>query len=559
MTNAKSKKNDGGREVAERAAEALDAGEDAGEFDLKQTLKSLRAVVDPLAIAKETVKFGGELFKVAIGTSDIEPDKRDWRFKDESWHKNFLYKRLGQSYLAFCNGVYNVLGDGADWRTQERARFALNVTTSALAPTNYLLGNPAAMKKAVETKGMSLVRGAGNFVHDMRHNGGMPSMVDASPFVKGENIAATPGSVVFRNELLELIQYRPTTETVRSIPMLIIPPQINKYYFLDLAPGRSLVEFAVSQGIQMFMVSWRNPGKEEGDWNLNSYVGALLEAIDAVNSITRSRKVNTIGFCAGGITMSAMLSYMAAKDDDRINAIGYAVTLLDWSTPSMVGMLHSEKLSGLTKRRSKRKGIISGQDLGKVFAWFRPNELVWNYWVNNYLMGENPPSFDILAWNADVTNLPAGLHAQFVDIFLHNGLTKPGSVQVLGTPLNLGDITADAYVTGGITDHLTPWQGCYRTTRLLGSDCTFVLSNAGHIASLVNPPGNPKATYFTGPEPGDDPDAWQAEAEKKQGSWWEHWVEWVHQRAGEEKNAPKTLGNTKYAELESAPGTYIHG
>jgi len=222
-------------------------------------------------------------------------------------------------------------------------------------------------------------------------------------------------------------------------------------------------------------------------------------------------------------------------------------------------MLHSEKLIALSKKRSKKKGIISGQDLGKVFAWFRPNELVWNYWVNNYLMGENPPSFDILAWNADSTNLSAGLHEQFLDIFLHNSMTKPGAVEVLGTPVNLGNITADAYVTGGVTDHLTPWQGCYRTTRLLGSECTFVLSNGGHIASLVNPPGNPKASYYTGPQPGDDPDAWKHKAERKQGSWWEDWIDWVHQRAGQEKNAPKKLGNTNYPELEAAPGTYIHG
>lgn len=276
-----------GLEVARRAAEAFETVGDAGELDLKQTLRSLGKVVSPSAVAKETVILDAELIKVAIGASDITPDKRDWRFKDEAWHSNPVYKSIGQSYLAFCRGAKGVLGTGADWRTQERAKFALDAATSAVEPTNTLLGNPAAMKKAVETKGMSLVRGVGNFVSDVSHNGGMPKMVDASPFIKGENIAATPGAVVFRNDLLELIQYRPVTEKVRSIPVLLIPPQINKYYFLDMAPGRSMIEYSVGQGIQTFIASWRNPSESDCDWNLDSYVSALLETIDAINSITR--------------------------------------------------------------------------------------------------------------------------------------------------------------------------------------------------------------------------------------------------------------------------------
>ncbi len=558
MTNSQTNGDREELDFGGRAADALAAGEDAGEFDLKQTLRSLSEVVDPVAVAKETISFGAELLKIIVGTSDITPDARDWRFKDEAWQSNPVYKRIGQSYLAFCKSADGILGNGADWRTQERAKFILNIATSALAPTNTLLGNPAALKKAVETKGQSLVKGLENFISDLRHNGGMPKMVDASPFIKGENIAATPGAVVYRNDLLELIQYRPSTETVRSIPILIIPPQINKYYFLDMAPGRSLVEFSVSKGMQTFMVSWRNPSENECDWDLDSYVSALLEAVDAINSITRTKKLNTFGFCAGGITMSAMLSYMAAKNDDRVNAIAYAVTLLDWNIPSHIGMLQSEQLINLTKKRAAKNGVTSGQTLGKVFAWFRPNELVWNYWVNNYLMGENPPSFDILAWNADASNLPSALHAEFLDIFLHNQLTKPGAVEVLGTPLDLSSITADAYITGATKDHLTPWKGCYQTTQLLSGDCTFVLSHAGHIASLVNPPGNPKASYYVGAKPGRDPDEWQMHAEKKQGSWWEHWIEWIDKRAGRAKKAPKSLGNGKYPELVAAPGTYIH-
>ena len=545
--------------VAELAADALEAAEDAGEFDFRETWRAVRTAVSPLAVAQESVVLGAELIKIAVGTSEIEPEKRDWRFKDDAWHSNGFYKRLGQSYLALCKCAKRVVNDDADWRTRERAKFALEVTTSALAPTNTLLGNPAALKKAFDTNGKSLVRGMKNFASDVRHNGGMPSMVDSSPFEKGENIAATPGSVVFRNDVLELLQYTPQTEEVYAIPTLLIPPQINKYYFTDLAPGRSLVEYAVQQGVQMYVVSWRNPHQDQGDWDLDTYVSALLEAIDAINSITGRKKLNTIGFCAGGITMSALLSYMAATNDKRVNAISYAVTLLDWSTPSMMGMLHSKKLINHARNKSRRKGIISGQDLGSVFAWFRPNELVWNYWVNNYLMGEAPPSFDILAWNADSTNLPASLHAQFLDIFMDNSMRVPGEIQVLGEAVDLSKITADAFVVGAIDDHLTPWKGCYETTQLLGSSSTFVLSNAGHIAALVNPPGNPKASYLAGPEPGADPVEWLDSAGKHSGSWWEHWSGWVGERSGDRIDAPTSPGNKQFPELDPAPGTYIHG
>jgi len=546
-------------DVAALAADALETAEDVGEIDLDETFTALRTAVSPLAVAKETVVLGAELVKIALGASDIEPERRDWRFKDDAWEQNGFYKRLGQSYLAFCRGTKGIVNDDADWRTRERAKFALEVATSALAPTNTLLGNPAALKKALDTNGKSLIDGVKNFASDVRHNGGMPSMVDASPYTKGNNIAATPGAVVFRNEVLELLQFAPQTDKVYAVPTLLIPPQINKYYFTDLAPGRSLVEYAVQQGVQMYVVSWRNPQNEQGDWNLDTYVSALLEAVDAINSITGRKKINTIGFCAGGITMSAMLGYMAATKDKRVNAISYAVTLLDWSTPSMMGMLHSKKLTNLARRKSRRKGIISGQDLGSVFAWFRPNELVWNYWVNNYLMGNAPPSFDILAWNADSTNLPANLHAQFLDIFMDNALRNPGEIEVLGQPVDLGQVTADAFVVGAIDDHLTPWKGCYETTQLLGGESTFVLSNAGHIAALVNPPGNPKASYLLGPAPGEDPVAWLDSAEKQSGSWWQHWSGWSGERSGNKIDAPSSLGNKRFPALDAAPGTYIHG
>ena len=549
----------GSDDIAQQAADNLDAAEDIGGFDLTETLKSLLKVIDPGVAGREFVQLMGESFKILSGKSELLPDRGDKRFKDIAWQQNPAYKRLGQGYLAVSRAMDNMLSNEGNWRNQERAKFAMNILTSALAPTNFFWTNPEAIKEAFDTGGMSILRGWQNRLHDLRYNKGMPTMVDASPFTKGENIAATPGAVVFRNDVLELLQYTPTTAKIRQLPMLMVPPQINKYYFLDMAPQRSMVEYATANGLRLFMVSWRNPGPEQRAWNLDTYLSALYEAVDAMLSITRQRRFNGMGFCAGGITLSCFAAHMAANDDRRLNSIAFAVTLLDWDTRAMIGMLHSRKLIESAKKASRKKGVISGQDLGTLFAWFRPNDLVWNYWVNNYLLGRKPPSFDILAWNADSTNLPGALHGQFLDIFLNNDLAHPGQLNVLDMPIDLRDITVDAFVTGALNDHLTPWQGCYKTTQLLGSkNIKYVLSHAGHIASLVNPPGNPKASYYVGGEPGPDPDAWRNNAKRRSGSWWENWVEWTRDRSGDERAAPKSLGNKKYPPLDLAPGKYIN-
>lgn len=538
---------------------ALEGGEDVGELEIVEAVKSLFSVLDFRGIPKNLRALSFELLEISRGQSEREIPHKDWRFKDESWQHNPFYKRMAQSYLAWCDATRNSLSDNTDWRTRERAEFMVEALLSTLAPTNTLAGNPAAIKEAINSGGMSLVRGWSNLVDDLINNKGMPRMVDETPFVKGENIAATPGAVVFRNEVLELLQYQPATAEQYATPMLLVPPQINRYYFTDLAPGRSLVEYAVNSGIQIFVVSWRNPTPEQGDWGLDTYLQAVYEAIDAMLAITQSETFNAIGFCAGGITLSTLAAHMAANKDSRLNSISMAVTLLDWNTPAMVGMLQSEHLISHVKNRSLNKGIIDGKSLGKLFALFRPNELLWNYWVNNYLMGRQPPSFDILAWNADSTNLPGQLHAEFLDIFYHNVLTRPGELKVLNQPIDLGKIKCDAFITGGSTDHLTPWRGCYRSTQLLGSkNCEFVLSSAGHIASLVNPPGNPKASYYRGQAGTKTPNRWKRDAEHLQGSWWEYWVTWVVERSGDLRSSPENLGNDEYPALADAPGTYIH-
>ncbi|HEX3607112.1 MAG TPA: alpha/beta fold hydrolase, partial [Candidatus Dormibacteraeota bacterium] len=443
------------------------------------------------------------------------------------------------------------------WRNAERARFAATLVTEALAPTNALAGNPAALKRAFETGGASLVRGARNAIRDLRHNRGMPSQVDRRPFSVGENVATSPGAVVFRSEVCELLQFTPATPEVGTRPLVMIPPQINKYYIMDLAPKRSFIENAVANGVQFFAISWRNPGPEFRDWDLDTYVQGCVDAISTACEITGSPDVNVMGLCAGGITTSITLAHMAAANDPRVHSVTLPVTMLDMSVPSTAGIFSSERVGAAAIRQSQRKGVLSGAEMSRVFAWMRPNDLVWNYWVNNYLMGNPPPSFDILAWNNDTTNLPAALHAQFLRILLDNALTHPGEIEVLGTPIDLGAVSCPAYVLAGVTDHITPWRACYRATQLLGGPSEFVLSNSGHIQALVNPPGNPKASFFTGPKPGKDPDAWRAAATEHRDSWWGHWLEWVKARGGEMRPAPERLGSRRNPAKEAAPGTYV--
>jgi polyhydroxyalkanoate synthase subunit PhaC len=543
-----------------RAVDAADGGEPLGAVGLGALAASGWRAVRRGGALRGTVRLTRESVRIARGSSQIAPQRQDWRFRDPTWRDNPLYRRLMQLYLAWAQEVEAVV-ERADlrWRDAERARFLTSLVTSALAPTNTLAGNPEALKRVLETGGASLVKGAGNVIDDIRHNGGMPSTVNSAAFTLGKDLAATPGGVVYRDEVCEVIQYAPSTPHVRARPVVMVAPQINKYYFMDLAPARSFIEHAVSHGIPYFTISWRNPGSEQGDWSLDTYAGAVIRAIDVAREITRSDDVNLLSLCAGGILTTTVLNHLAAEGDERVRSASFGVTLLDFEVPAPIGMFDAPPVISLARFRSRRDGVLDGRSLGSVFTWLRPNDLVWNYWVNNYLLGNDPPTFDILAWNADSTDLPRALHQQFLDIFTDNMLATPGALTVLGTPVDLGRIELDTYVTGATTDHLTPWRGCYRTTQLLRGDSTFILSNAGHIASLINPPGNPKAHYFAGPDPEADPDSWLQAAHKRQGTWWEHWASWVLERSGEERKAPSRLGTRRHRVIADAPGSYVRG
>ncbi|MCX7864492.1 MAG: alpha/beta fold hydrolase [Novosphingobium sp.] len=513
--------------------------------------------VDPMSLLQQGIDFYRTLFDIALGKSTIEPDPRDWRFKDDAWTKNPFYRRLAQAYLAMTEAIESMIPEGLEPEQKARAALAADIVTSAFSPTNTLVGNPAALLRAIETKGDSLARGFRNFLEDWLNNEGMPSQVDDSNFEVGKNLAITPGKVVHKTEMFELIQYQPAGDTVFEVPSLLIPPQIGRYYFTDLAPKRSFAEYAVSQGLNHFVISWRNPQPDQRDWGLDCYIEAALEAVETVSAITGQPRINLISFCAGGILSSIVAGYLAKKGKDTINTLALCVTMLNWKVDASIGAFRFPAALSVARAQSVIKGVLPGSDLHKVFTWLRPNDLVWNYWVNNYLMGDTPAAFDILAWNKDSTNLPARLHADFLRTFDENHLIEPDRFVAMGEAIDLGRITCDNFIVGAITDHLTPWKACYQSCTFLGGESTFALSNGGHVAALVNPPSNPKAYHIIGPGTAADADSWLEGATRRKGSWWQGWVEWVSARSGKRVAAPVQLGSKKFPPLLDAPGEYV--
>jgi polyhydroxyalkanoate synthase len=514
----------------------------------------------PDKVVRRSAGLGAELAKIAVGRSEIEPPKRDRRFKDEAWAENPAFKRVLQTYLATGRTVDALICDAnLDWRSERRVRFAAENVLDALAPSNGPLTNPAAIKAVIDTGGRNFVRGAKHFVRDMSSPPRIPSMVDETAFQVGRDLALTPGAVVARTPVFELIQYRPQTERVRERPLLLVPPMINKYYIADLAPGRSMLEHAIQQEQTTFAMSWRNPDQRHADWGLDTYAQAVLDALEAVEAITGTDATHVMGLCAGGIVLSTVIAHLAAiGEQERIAGLTLGVCVLDNRQMGTVSAFMDPATAALATADSARRGYLDGRSLAGVFAWLRPNDLVWNYWVSNYLLGKDPPAFDILYWNNDTTNMPAALHRDFVGIALENSLIRPGEVTVLGTPIDLSRITVDAYLVAGIADHITPWVNAYRTVHLLGTpEPRFVLSTSGHIAALVNPPGNPKASFRVNDERPADPEAWLASATQTPGTWWGDWTAWLNERSGSEREAPTSLGGGGYEPLDDAPGTYV--
>ncbi len=518
---------------------------------------------DPQRTVKHARSFGEDMVKIMTGKSELAPDPKDKRFKDPAWQYNPFFRAGAQYYLAVQKGMKSWLDDlELDELERDRANFISNIIIDGLAPTNTLAGNPSAQKRLIDSGGLSLIKGLKNAYNDMVHNAGMVSQVDKTPFKLGENVAASKGSVVHRDAMMEILHYAPTTELVYAIPQLTIPPQINKMYINDLTPEKSVVKWQVDNGVQCFVISWKNPTKEQGSWGMDDYIRSCETAIDVVCEIAGSDKVNVSSACSGGQTGAILASKMAAAGDTRLGALTYMVTVLHPKQNDIeAGSLMSANGLALAKRRAAKAGIIKGGDLARGFAWLRPNDLIWNYVINNYLMGDDPPAFDVLFWNADATNLSATLMGDFLTLFETLAFTKRGEIAMAGHKIDLSKVTSDLFILGGTTDHITPWRACYRSTQLFGSkDVTFVLSQAGHMQAILNPPGNPKAKYYVSKKrglPPADVDAWLKGTEEVAGSWWPYWMEWVQQRSGKHKPAPKTLGSKQHPPLEPAPGLYV--
>jgi polyhydroxyalkanoate synthase len=515
--------------------------------------------LNPQVLIEENLAFGREVLAIAMGNSKIAADPRDRRFSHAVWQKNGYYRRLMQGFVAWRDMLNRVL-DRADTNTEdrERARFVLQLFTETFAPTNSLFGNPGALQRLSETRGKSLLYGLQNFIDDLSNNFGMPRQVDERKFQVGKNLAVTPGAVVFRGEAFELIQYTPQTERVHKRPLVIVPPQINKYYATDLSPGRSFAEYAVQQGIQTFCISWRNPTAAQRDWNMETYLSACKQAIAVACEITGADRVNTMAACAGGFTLATLLGHLAAKGEDTVASATLLVTVLDTAAPTMLGQFASRTGVAATIQKSRAKGVLEGSEMARVFAWLRPNDLVWLFVANNWVMGNRPPAFDILYWNSDTTRLPAEFHADLLRMFMENPLKSAGKIAALGTPIDMSKVDVPAYVVAGVTDHITPWQACYQSRNILRGKIDFVLSSSGHIQSIVNPPTNPKAKYFLNASLPDDAETWLSGATEHGGSWWEHWSKWYAQHGAGEVPAPNALGSSLHPAGDPAPGRYVH-
>src|SRR5262245_28578287 len=416
---------------------------------------------EPKIATEQWLSLLGELGAIASGKSERAPKAGDRRFSDPTWKESGLHSGLLKAYLAWGDAGSGLV-DKTNLRDIDEARAHLitDILIDAVGPTNAIFTNPAAVRKFMDTGGESLWRGLKNYLDDLTKNRGMPSMVDTSAFKVGENLATTPGAVVFRNELLELIQYTPTTARVCKRPLVVTPPQINKYYALDLSPDKSMVRFLLESGIQPFCVSWRNPTEVHRNWGLDTYVAALDEAVDVAREITGSEDVSMMGSCSGGITSTAYFATLGGTAE-KIKNMVLAVCLLDPNTAdeSAFGCLVTPETMRVAKETSRLRGIVDGHDLARMFAWMRPNDLIWNYWVNNYLLGNQPPAFDILYWNADTTRLPARLHRDYIDLYFTNPFVNSGKLMLNEKTIDMSKVKAESYVVAGVSDHITPGKG----------------------------------------------------------------------------------------------------
>ncbi|HLS87900.1 MAG TPA: class I poly(R)-hydroxyalkanoic acid synthase [Burkholderiales bacterium] len=490
--------------------------------------------------------------------SIVEPARGDRRFAAPAWRENAYYDYLRQSYLLAVQYVEGLVEEAClPPLAKERARFAVRQWLDAVCPANFAATNPLAVQEAMATNGESLARGLAHLLEDARR--GRISQSDETGFEIGRNLATTPGHVVFENELIQLIQYAPTTERVAERPLVMVPPCINKYYILDLAPERSLVRHAIGEGHTVFMVSWRNVGPEQSTLTWDDYLeSGVIAALRAARDISGADQVNALGFCVGGTLLGAALAVLAAREEPLVSSATFLAAMHDFRDTGQIGLFVDEASVAAREATIGRGGILPGSDLAFVFSSLRANDLVWPYVVNNYLLGGRPDAFDLLYWNADSTNLPGPMYCYYLrNTYLENKLRIPGALVSCGVPVDLGRIEVPLFILATREDHIVPWRSAYRTVHLMGGEKTFVLGASGHVAGVVNPPAAKRRSYWTGEAYPEDPDAWLQAATETRGSWWPRWTGWLARQGGGERRAPAAPGTVQYPAIEPAPGRYV--
>lgn len=497
----------------------------------------------------------------------IEPENGDKRFRDESWSEIEVFNYIKQSYLLTSNWIRETVADvdGLDDKTSKKVDFFTRQFVNAMSPSNFAATNPQVLREAVESKGQTLLDGLQNLLGDLeRGNGRLDiSMTDTDAFTLGENVATTPGKVVFRNDLLELVQYQPTTKTVYKTPLLIVTPWINKYYILDLRPENSLIKWAVDQGHTVFVTSWVNPDQKLADKNFEDYMfEGVLESLDAIEAATGEKQTNVIGYCIGGTLLASTLAYLhgkkGAKGAKRIKSATYLTAMVDFSEPGELGVFIDEEQLADLDRKMFERGYLEGREMAATFNMMRDNDLIWSFVVNNYLLGKDPFPFDLLYWNSDSTRMPATMHSFYMrKMYLENKLVEPGGIELDGVGLDLGKIKTPSYLLSTHDDHIAPWKSTYAATGLYAGPVRFVLSGSGHIAGVVNPPVKQKYCYWTNAKTPKKPDTWFKAAHQNEGSWWPDWQKWVARHAGKKDIPARKPGDGKLKPLCDAPGTYV--
>ncbi|MDX1606057.1 MAG: class I poly(R)-hydroxyalkanoic acid synthase, partial [Candidatus Competibacterales bacterium] len=494
----------------------------------------------------------------------IQPEPGDKRFKDETWSENPYFEFLKQAYLLSARSILHSVRDakeGLDAKTAEKVDFYTRQYLDALSPTNFPQTNPRVLRTTMESGGENLLKGLEHLLEDLNRGRGelRIRMTDLEAFRLGENIAVTPGKVIFQTPLMQLIQYTPTTEQVYQRPLLIVPPWINKYYILDLKPKNSFIKWAVDQGFTVFVISWVNPDESLADRDFEDYLlEGTLAALEAVEKITGEKEVNTIGYCIGGTLLMCTLGYLAATgQEDRVKSATFFTTLIDFTDVGELSVFIDEEQVELMEQQMERQGYLEGSQMANVFNMLRANDLIWSFYVNNYLLGKEPMAFDLLYWNSDSTRMPRKMHSFYLrNMYLNNRLREPGGIDLAGEPIDLRKIRTPQYFVSTREDHIAPWKGTYRGVHLTNGQVKFVLGGSGHIAGVVNPPDRNKYGYWTYGKLPDTPDEWLNNASYNEGSWWPDWLAWVKRRAGKEVPA-RVPGDGPFDPIEDAPGSYV--